>query len=904
MRRQTRRFGLLVAISFGVLVLLPLVFGNVINFYTEWLWFDSVGQLSTYLKRLWLRVGVWLAGFLAVVGVLVVNWIVIPRPSFDRVQFNLRNSKHPRIKVNAGVVIAVLIIAAFLVGLTMASEAADKWMTVLSYLNATPFGLDDPIFGRDVGFYVFKLPFFRFLVNWLMGLVVVTLIGNVIIYLLAGEIRQPRAASHFSLLGSLFLLGRAAGYQVRRLALLSSSRGVVFGAGYTDVHARLPFFHLLTGVVIVGALVLLVNLFTRRWQPSWMPGTGRLLLIVGGTWLVLSLLGQFYPNAIQRFTVEPNELAMERPYIEHNIRFTRYAYGLSDVKETEFDPSGELTKADLEANTETLDNVRLWDWRPLQATFEQLQEIRTYYTFADVDIDRYIIDGELQQVNLAARELDVTQMREDAQTWINRHLIYTHGYGLCLSPTGEINEDGLPSLLVRDIPPKSADPVFAIERPEIYFGEKTTNYVIVNTDEDEFNYPIGDQNAYTRYEGPDGVVLGGLLRRLAFALRFNSSPILLSGAVRPESRILFHRALSDRVNTLAPMLWYDPDPYPVVADGRLVWLYDAYTWSKRFPYSEPTRGLNYIRNSVKVAIDAYTGETTFYVVDPSDPLIQTYQAIFPDLFTSGEEMDSVLRKHWRYPEQLFYIQADRYAAYHMEDPRVFYNQEDLWDAPTEIRGGEEIKVAPYYVTAQLPDADEVEFLMMRPYVPAGKQNMIAWFYAESDGEDYGQLGVYKFAKESLVYGPMQIESRVDQDPLISQQLSLWDQHGSSVNRGNLIVIPIDDALLYVEPIYLQAEASQMPELKRVVVAYKDRVVMADNLSTGLGQVVGVEPREDQESTALLPTEVRDLAQAAQSHYEAAQLCLQQEDWSCYGKELKALERTLEALVAATEAAEE
>jgi uncharacterized membrane protein (UPF0182 family) len=733
-----------------------------------------------------------------------------------------------------------------------------------------------------------------------MGLVVVALIGNALIYVLAGRIREAEAIGHLSVLGALFLVGRALGYQLRRWALLQSSSGVVYGAGYTDVHARMPLLYLLTGVVVVGAFVLLINIWMRRW---------RLLLAVGGAWLALSLVGQIYPTAVQRFTVEPNELALERPFIEHNIRFTRYAYGLDDIQEFDYRVTGELTSQDLEDSEDTLNNVRLWDWKPLRATYEQIQEIRSYYTFVDIDIDRYMLDDQLRQVNLAVRELDTEQMREDARTWINQHLIYTHGYGLCLSPVAEVSEEGLPYLLVRNIPPQNENAMLEITRPEIYFGEKTSNYVIVNTSEDEFDYPSGDQNVYARYEGAAGVAMGGLLRRLAFALRFNSSPILLSNAISPNSRILFHRALTDRVELLAPMLWFDADPYPVIANGRIVWLYDAYTWSSRFPYSRPTRGLNYIRNSVKVAIDAYTGETTFYVVDPGDPLIQTYQAIFPDLFTSVEEMDPMLRDHWRYPEQLFLIQADLYGAYHMEDPRVFYNQEDLWQTPMEIRESETTEMSPYYVTIRLPDSEQVEFMMIRPYVPAGKQNMIAWLYADSDGFDYGELGVYKFSKEALVYGPMQVESRIDQDPMISQQLTLWNQRGSSVNRGNLIVIPIDGSLLYVEPLYLQAEASRLPELKRVVVSYKNRVAMESSLSTALAQVLGETPvtqepgqatEGGQEPTEPLPTDLRELARSARDHYEAAQRCLEDGDWACYGEELRAMERDLEALIDATE----
>ena len=883
------------AIVIGVILALYVIFTSTVGIVTDWLWFASLGQLGTYQTRLWTKVGLWLASGLLVILVLIINWFLIPRRLLDQVQLRLRGRMRQIISAGSRVPVFILRVVAALVALVMASEASSRWMTFLTFRHATPFGLRDPILGLDVGFYVFKLPLYRFLVGWLLGLATVTLIGDALVYLSTQQIQGRRATTHLSVLGALLLAGKAVDYQLQRYALLDSSRGVVFGAGYTDVHARMPLLHLLSGVFLLGALLLIVNLYARRWR--W-------LLIVGSAGVALSVLGPLYPEFVQRFTVQPNELALERPYIEHSIRFTRHAYGVDDVQESDFQVTGTLTAEVLAANADIIDNVRLWDWRPLRTTYEQLQEIRTYYTFADVDIDRYTLNGHLREVTLAARELDIEQLREDARTWINQHLIYTHGHGLCLSPVAEVSAEGLPSLLVRDIPPRSADPALEITRPEIYFGERTTNYVIVDTTEDEFDYPSGDQNVYTRYRGPDGVRLGGFLRRAAFAYRFDSTPILLSNAIDANSRILFHRSLSDRVQTLAPMLWFDGDPYPVIDDGRIVWIIDAYTWSNRFPYSEPgwnaepVWGLNYIRNSVKVTVDAYTGETTFYAVDPTDPLIRTYRAIFPELFTDGDEIDTTLREHWRYPEQLFKIQADIYAAYHMQDPRVLYNQEDLWQTPTEVRDTGETWMSPYYVIMRLPGEGETEFMMIRPYVPAGKQNMIAWLYADSDGADYGQLGVYKFSKESLVYGPIQVEGRIDQDPYISQQLALWNQRGSSVIRGNLIVIPLDGTLLYIEPLYLQAESGRLPELKRVLVAHGNRVAMADDLATGLSQVLIEAPAKAQPEP--LPGDAAALARSAQAHYEAAQGCLQKGDWTCYGAELDALARDLEALVTATE----
>lgn len=902
MHQRSRRTLVILAVTLGAVLLLPLFSGGAVAFVTDWLWFDSVGYLSVLRTRIIAQAILWAVAATLTVGFLTLNWLLLPPRLVGPIRFPILKRGKLSLAVGRRAVMVFLTLIGALVALTMASAAAGHWMPALKLLHAAPFGLTDPIFGLDAGFYVFKLPFYRFLVGWAMGLLVVTLLVNGLIYALAGRIRDPGAIGHLSVLGALLLIDRAAGYLVQRWALVTSANGVVHGAGYVDVNVRVPLLGLLAGVVLVAAVLLLVNAFFRRWK--W-------LLFVGAAWLVLGLIAEVYPAAVHRFAVEPNELKMEREYIEHTIRFTRHAYGLEEVEESDYRLSGELSPQDLEANAATLANVRLWDWMPLRETYEQLQEFRTYYTFADVDIDRYVIDGELRQVNLSVRELDLEQMREEARTWINQHLIYTHGYGLCLSPVSEVTDEGLPRFLVRDIPPQSQHASLDVSRPEIYFGEKTSDYVIVGTTEDEFDYPKGDQNVYGRYEAASGVRLGGLVRRLAFALRFNSTPILISEAITPDSRILFHRLISQRVEMVAPMLWPDGDPYPVIVDGRIVWLYDTYTWSDRFPYSRPTQGLNYIRNSVKVAIDAYTGDMTFYVVDPEDPVIKTYQSIFPKLFTAAEEMDRDLREHWRYPEQLFLIQAELYAMVHMRDPRVYYNQEDLWDSPTEVRGSGATEMSPYYVTARLPGSEQVEFLLIRPYVPSGKQNMIAWLYADSDGLDYGQLGAYKFSKESLVYGPMQVESRVEQDTTISEQLTLWNQQGSSVFRGNLIVLPIDGALLYVEPVYLQADTGHLPELKRVIVAYRERVVMAESFASGLAQVLGETgvtqvpwptAEGEGEKTEQLPTAAAELARSAQAHYEAAQACLASADWICYGEEMAGLEQDLGALVETTEGA--
>lgn len=896
MPRKRRRF-LIWLLAIGSLIALLATWNTLVSLYVNWLWFESLGQQAVFRTRILAQAGLWLIGFFVTLVVLLINWRVVPQQLIGPLRIVVHSRRGSTLAIGPRALNSVVAFLAVLIALAKATAVGNRWLAILAFSRGVPFGLTDPLFGLDVSFYVFRLPVYRFLTNWVLTLVALTACGVFLIYALSRQLRNRRAVVHLSVLGALFLFIFALNYQWQRLGLLSTSHGVVFGAGYTDVHVRLPLFHMLSVVVALGGVLLILSAFIRRW---------RLLLWVGVAWAVLWLLASSYPQVVQRFTVQPNELALERPYIEHNIRFTRYAYGLDQVAESNYAVTGSLSGELLSANADTIENIRLWDWRPLRTTYEQLQEIRTYYTFLDVDVDRYVIEGRLRQVMLSARELDVEQLREDARTWVNQHLIYTHGYGLCLSPVNEVTEEGLPNLLVRDIPPQSTDSALVIKRPEIYFGEATQNYVIVNTSEDEFDYPRGDQNVYARYAGPDGVELSNVFRRLAFASHFGSNPILFSGAIGPQSRILFHRTIDERVRTLAPMLWYDDDPYPVIVDGRIVWLYDAYTVSTRFPYSTPWTGeedgwgINYIRNSVKVAIDAYTGEARFYIVDPDDPLVQTYRAIFPTLFTDGTLIDPALRAHWRYPERLFRIQADIFAAYHMLDGRVFYNQEDLWQTPTEVLETGETEIEPYYVIMRLPGEDEPEFLLIRPYVPAGKQNMIAWLYADSDGDDYGQLGVFKFSKEALVYGPIQVEGRFDQDPYISQQLTLWNQRGSSVIRGNMMIIPLDGTLLYVEPLYLQAETGRLPELKRVLVAHGNRVAMASSLAQALAQILGEATPAETEPPEAETLDLAALARSAQAHYQAAQDCLRQGDWACYGRELEALAADLEALVAATE----
>ncbi len=905
-----------------LLVIVVILFTPLLNLYTDLVWFNSLGFASILWRRVSAEWSLFLAGWAIATLALGANWWLarwlsgggqMTVPWLRQQRMRRRVTATPTIRVVAAGA-ANTLLGVLGLGFFFAMSARAMWLTMLKSAHGVPVGQADPILGRDLSFYLFHLPWQSFLQNWFLWLTLFALGGTALVYVgsytsgvqVVGVrqplLRLPRPAGrHLLVLGAVALGLLAWGYQLDIPRLLYSTSGAAYGAGYTDVHARLPILNLLTFIAATGAAVLLVSIFVRvRWLPY----------AVIAAWLVMAFLGgNLYPALVQRLSVEPNEQAREREYIEHTIRFTRAAFGLDRVAEADFAVAEEAVPLDLTANRSTIQNIRLWDYRPLLRTYGQLQEMRLYYAFNDVDIDRYQVGDQYRQVTLAAREIAYEKLSQTAQTWVNRHLVYTHGSGVVLSPVNEVGQEGLPVLWVRDIPPRARYPELALTRPEIYHGELTDEYVIVGTTAQEFDYPSGDENVYTTYQGAGGVILDSAFKRLAYALRLGSSQLLFSSYITPESRLMWRRAIDERVQTVAPFLRYDPDPYPVIAGGRLVWLLDAYTVSDRYPYSEPIQtsfgSLNYIRNAVKVAMDAYDGTLTFYLIDPDDPLAATYAAIFPHLFRPVSEMDPALVAHWRYPEGLFRIQAIKYQSFHMTDPQVFYNQEDLWNWAEEMVGGERTFIEPYYVNMRLPGETNPEFVLMLPFTPSNKQNMIAWLYARNDGQHYGELGVYKFPKQYLIYGPMQVESRIDQDPLISQQLSLWNQRGSQVIRGNLLVIPMDQAILYVEPIYLQAEASQLPELRRVVVAYGNRIAMEETLAAGLARVMGAGPAAEEPpgtETPLPPPEgdVAALARQADAHYQAAQKCLQSSDWACYGAEMDALEQVLQALLVATQ----
>jgi len=875
-----------------------------IEILTDWFWFQEVGYEVIFKVTFLTQMKVAALFGIAFFVIFYLNLFLATRLSSRGYWMEHDGLVHiPPWESGNRSIGAVVLFGSILFSLFAAFRGSGHWENFLRYFNATSFGIADPIFNRDIGFYVFQLPFLKSIYGWLMGVLILTTLASVLVYYLRRSFQfvppqtlrvAPAARKHLTLLVAILFFVGVAGVWISLNEILYSKRGVVFGPGYTEVTTQIAMLKVLMGVTAFCGLAILSLIYRRDWKLPAVGVAAFLAMLIVGTGI--------YPSLVQKFKVVPNEIVLEKPYLEKNIRHTRLAYGLDRVRDQEFPAEESLTREDLRRNDLTIKNIRLWDHAPLLSTYSQLQEIRTYYKFVDVDNDRYTVNGEYRQVMLSTRELSYRAL--PARTWVNEHLIYTHGYGVVLGPVNRISPEGLPEFFIKDIPPVSSADI-KITRPEIYYGETSNEYVFVRTKRPEFDYPVGEKNVYSQYQGKGGVPLS-FLRKLLFATRFKSFTILLSDDLTAESRIMYYRRIHDRVSRVAPFVRLDPDAYMVISpEGRLLWFLDGYTVTDRFPYSEPYGNLgNYIRNSVKAIVDAYDGTVHLYISDAQDPIIRTYARMFPGVLKPLEQMPADLQKHIRYPQALLTIQARMFSAYHMQDPQVFYNKEDLWAIPRKAASGRaaEQEMEPYYTIMRLPDGKKEEFVVLLPFTPTKKDNMSAWMAGRCDAPHYGELVVYNFPKQKLVYGPQQIEARIDQDAEISKQLSLWNQRGSQVIRGNLLAIPIEKSILYVEPLYLAAEKSQLPELKRVIIAFGNSLAMEENLETSLQKVFGGELLREKPApklAALAPPEKKkteaEIAGEALAHYRKAQGFLRQGNWAGYGEELKKMEESLRAL---------
>jgi len=885
-------------IVLGLIVAVLVLFPGLSGLYVDYLWFSELGYQGVFLTILKSELAIFVAGLIFFYGFISLNARIAFREAATEVSSSIRKLAQ---------------VAVFVFSFILSYGITGGWRQVQLFLNSTPFEVSEPVFSRDLAFYFFKLPFYQYLWSIVFTGVILALIASGIVYFLYSKPvvkREPsqepefrdlteidlqlpqlseRAMTHLSALGGLVFILLAVNFFLDRFSVLFSESGAVYGGSYADLKVRLP---LLSALAVLALLTGILFAVAAQIGDFKLPVAGVALLVVVG------VVGNLAVGGVQQYVVEPNEFEVEKPYIERNIEFTRKAYGLEEIKEIDYPARYNLTLTDIQNNQETIKNIRLWDWRPLLRTYRQIQSIRTYYDFNDVDVDRYTVNGEYRQVMVGPREFDITQLKSRSRTWVNRHLFYTHGYGLVMSPVRDVSEEGLPVMYIKDIPPKSEK--FNVTQPAIYYGEKTGDYAVVDTNTKEFDYPSGEENVYTTYAGKGGIKLNSIIARAATAFNFGSIKLFISQALTEESKILIHRNVGDRASTLAPFLRYDKDPYTVLSDGKIKWIHDAYTVSDSYPYSEPTQSINYIRNSVKVVTDAYDGSTNFYVIN-RDPVIETYMKVFPSLFKPFEEMPGDLKEHIRYPVDFFNIQAQKYATYHMQDPRVFYNKEDVWELPNEVYKGKTISMDPYYLITRLPGKEEEEFILLLPFTPRGKENMIAWMAARNDMPMYGEKMIFNFPKEKLIYGPTQIEARIDQNDEISQLFTLWSQSGSNVIRGNLLTIPVKDSLLYVEPVYLRAESKEaIPELKRVIVVFGDQVAMKKTLRESLAAIFGegepvgeVRPPEGEEEGVEKGT--RELIDEALEHYTKAQEHLREGNWTGYGEEQEKLKAVLEQL---------
>jgi uncharacterized membrane protein (UPF0182 family) len=875
---------------------------NIAGLLTDYFFYKELAMAHVFIKMLGAQIGICVGAGLFALFVIYGNLLLAqklakPVAAFSRSPIMAYVEAYGIMPLVKFVLPLAAVVAAFII----AGFASGYWDVFLKFRGAVAFGAADPLLGKDISFYVFKLPYYRFVYSGAVAICALSLVGSFSVYFLRQNItftgRWVSAASaakaHILVLTGLLVGSLYIFFQFKVYSLVNGSGHIVNGAGYADIHFYLPFLNLMKYVCLAAALLIWVNIWTKTLKFA----VAGILLV-----FVLNIIGKGTSSVVQKFIVAPNEVSKETPYIKWSIQSTRAAYNLDAIEEKHFSPTDNLTRELLQKNDLTIKNIRLWDQAPLLTTFSQLQEIRTYYKFLDVDNDRYLINGQTRQVMLSPRELVPASL--PSRIWINEHLSYTHGYGLCMGPVNNVTSEGLPEFFVENIPPASSAGI-PIVRPEIYFGEADAGYAIVNTRSKEFDYPSGDQNVYTEYKGGGGVTMGGLLKKLLFVVRFSEMKILLSTDISPKSRILYYRKINERVQKAMPFLTYDSDPYMVITkDGRLVWFIDAYTTTFQYPYSAYVRDMgNYIRNSVKVTIDAYSGTVRFYVADPADPIIRAYAKIFPGVFRPISDMPADLRSHIRYPQSFFGIQARVYSLYHMTDPQVFYNKEDMWKIPESFAEGQVEQMTPYYTIMKLAEVGrQEEFILMVPFSPAKKENMIAWLAARCDEPNYGKLLVFDFPKQKLVYGPQQIESRINQDPDISKQITLWNQGGSRVIWGSLLVIPVEQSLIYVQPLYIAAESGGVPELKRVLVSYGNNIAMEETLEKSLNVIFGgsSQPRQVEQqispakpgSAAPGQDEIKKLISNANSQFQKAQDELSKKNWAGYGTAMGEVQRIL------------
>ncbi|QSX05174.1 UPF0182 family protein [Sedimentibacter sp. zth1] len=915
--KNKSKFGI---ISISVLLVILLTsFGSILKFITNYLWFNEIGYIKAYLTKIKaeLVIGVPLFTILFLIFFFFIKKLMKRNMNSDKMIEITKNKKRANLFIALG---SVAISFFFTMGVT-----SKLWLEILQFFNSQSFNVLDPIFNNDLSFYIFKLPLINTVVGIIINVLFLMIILSVVFNLINGagkkfkDISQEftgqgtggasnidfskfankstfqRIINQVSFLGFFLLILFGAKIFLSTFDLLYSPRGRVFGAGYTDIAVTLNVYRIMAVLCIISAFTFFYGSRKKNLK---------IALVVPVVVIAVSIFGSMAAGVVEKFVVEPDQLSKESKYLLNNIKYTQLAYGLDNVEELDFDVDDSLTKEQIENNKEVIENIRINDKAPLNQVYNKLQGIRPYYVFNDVDIDRYYIDGKYKQVYLSSRELDQSLLNDQAKTWINQYLKYTHGYGIALSQVNKVTPQGQPELLIKDIPPVSNTDL-EITRPEIYFGEKTNDYVIVNTDENEFDYPAGSDNVETKYEGTAGINLT-FMNKLLFSIRQGSYKLLISNNINKESKIVINRNIIKRVQEIAPFLSFENDPYVVINkdDGKLYWIIDGFTMTNRYPYSQPISDskINYLRNSVKVVVDAYNGDTDFYIVDESDPIVMTYNEIFKELFKPMSEMPDEIKSHIRYSKEMFNIQADLYRTYHMENPTVFFGREDNWDISKQKYMAGEEKVIPNYYMFKLPGEEEIEFLLTIPYTPQAKDNMSAMLVARNDGENYGELLLYKFPKNKTIQGTALIESKIDQDTEISSQLTLWSQKGSNVLRGNTLVIPIQNSLLYVEPIYMQADTqSNFPEMKMVIVAYNDKIVMESTLDKALDKILGsiysenFNPQEPIVDNGTEDKTIEQLVKQSNTLFVEADNALKSGDWALYGEKINLLENTLKKL---------